>query len=120
MVEQRACICFWLEALSLWCRQFIKAAVFSSPGSTSVYSNLYGAPGRSGAAHRCDHKAKPQDCLPAAAAAAAADEGLMLRPVDVRTTGTTKYEDPLHVDEAIAFYRVSMDPALRELHGEGQ
>eukprot|EP00878_Enallax_costatus_P007740 GHUV01008102.1.p1 GENE.GHUV01008102.1~~GHUV01008102.1.p1 ORF type:complete len:282 (+),score=64.82 GHUV01008102.1:251-1096(+) len=41
------------------------------------------------------------------------DEGLMLRPVDVRTTGTTQYDDPLHVDEAIAFYRVSLDPALR-------
>lgn len=48
------------------------------------------------------------------------DEGLMLRPVDVRTTGTTQYDDPLHVDEAIAFYRVSLDPALRELNGEGQ
>lgn len=46
-----------------------------------------------------------------------ADEGLMLRPVDCRTTGTTKYDDPLHVDEAIAFYRVSLDPALRELNG---
>ncbi|KAF6263186.1 putative methyltransferase-domain-containing protein [Scenedesmus sp. NREL 46B-D3] len=45
------------------------------------------------------------------------DEGLMLRPVDCRTTGTTKYEDPLHVDEAIAFYRVTLDPALRELGG---
>lgn len=42
------------------------------------------------------------------------DEGLMLRPVDVRTTGTTTYEDPLHVDEAIVFYRVTLDPALRE------
>lgn len=42
------------------------------------------------------------------------DEGLMLRPVDVRTTGTTQYEDPLHVDEAIVFYRVTLDPALRE------
>jgi hypothetical protein len=46
-----------------------------------------------------------------------ADEGLMLRPVDVRTTGTTQYEDPLHVDEAIVFYRVTLDPALRELGG---
>lgn len=45
----------------------------------------------------------------------AADEGLQLRPVDVRTTGTTQYEDPLHVDEAIVFYRVTLDPALREL-----
>jgi hypothetical protein len=45
------------------------------------------------------------------------DEGLMLRPVDVRTTGTTQYEDPLHVDEAIVFYRVTLDPALRELGG---
>lgn len=44
----------------------------------------------------------------------------MLRPVDVRTTGTTQYEDPLHVDEAIAFYRVYLDPALRELSGETQ
>jgi len=48
------------------------------------------------------------------------DEGLQLRPVDVRTTGTTVYEDPLHVDEAIVFYRVSLDPALRELVPEGE
>lgn len=43
------------------------------------------------------------------------DEGLQLRPVDVRTTTTTQYEDPLHVDEAIVFYRVGLDPAMREL-----
>eukprot|EP00775_Hariotina_reticulata_P004242 gene4242-4492_t len=43
------------------------------------------------------------------------DEGLQLRPVDVRTTTTTQYDDPLHVDEAIVFYRVSLDPAMREL-----
>lgn len=49
-----------------------------------------------------------------------ADEGLQLRPVDVRTTGTTKYDDPLHVDEAIVFYRVTLDPALRELVPEGE
>lgn len=49
-----------------------------------------------------------------------ADEGLQLRPVDVRSTGTTVYEDPLHVDEAIVFYRVGLDPALRELVAEGQ
>jgi len=40
---------------------------------------------------------------------------LKLRPVDVRTTTTTQYDDPLHVDEAIVFYRVSLDPAMREL-----
>jgi hypothetical protein len=44
----------------------------------------------------------------------------MLRPVDVRTTGTTTYDDPLKVDEAIVFYRVTLDPALRELVGEEQ
>lgn len=48
-----------------------------------------------------------------------ADEGLQLRPVDVRTTSTTVYEDPLKVDEAIVFYRVGLDPALRELVPEG-
>jgi hypothetical protein len=42
----------------------------------------------------------------------------MLRPVDVRTTGTTVYEDPLHVDEAIVFYRVTLDPALASLGPE--
>ena len=41
----------------------------------------------------------------------------MLRPVDVRTTGSTKYEDPLHVDEAIAFYRVYLDDNKRFLNG---
>jgi hypothetical protein len=30
------------------------------------------------------------------------------------------YEDPLHVDEAIVFYRVGLDPSLRELVAEEQ
>lgn len=54
-------------------------------------------------------------CCPLLCCAVSTDEGLQLRPVDVRTTTTTVYEDPLHVDEAIVFYRVGMDPALREL-----
>lgn len=48
------------------------------------------------------------------------DEGLLIRPVDVRSTATTRYEDPLHVDESIVFYRVSLDPALRELTPDGE
>lgn len=59
----------------------------------------------------------PPACVSGACCVVSADEGLMLRPVDVRTTGTTTYEDPLHVDEAIVFYRVTLDPALRELGG---
>lgn len=54
------------------------------------------------------------------AAMCCADEGLQLRPVDVRTTTSTVYEDPLKVDEAIVFYRVGLDPALRELVPEGE
>jgi hypothetical protein len=30
------------------------------------------------------------------------------------------YDDPLHVDEAIVFYRVGLDPALKELVPEEQ
>ncbi len=36
----------------------------------------------------------------------AAAFGLILRPVDVRTTGTSEYADPIKVDESIIFYRV--------------
>jgi hypothetical protein len=53
--------------------------------------------------------------LLSAATVGVAEEGLMLRPVDVRTTGSTKYEDPLHVDEAIAFYRIYLDDNKRFL-----
>lgn len=59
-------------------------------------------------------------CALPCCAVCCADEGLQLRPVDVRTTGTTTYDDPLHVDEAIVFYRVNLDPALRELVPEGE
>lgn len=45
----------------------------------------------------------------------ATEEGLLLRPVDVRSTAVKDYDDPLRVDESIVFYRVSVDDNRRFL-----
>lgn len=44
-----------------------------------------------------------------------AEEGLLVRPVDVRSTAVKDYDDPLRVDESIVFYRVSVDDNRRFL-----